>query len=118
MKNEEFAYPDWINEFQGIITICDRTGKIVYLNNRAIKNFEKDGGINLLGSDIYACHPEAASIKLRKLIENCETNIYYTLRNRVRHLIHQSPLFEKGEYKWFAEFIFDIPEETITHIRS
>jgi hypothetical protein len=118
MKNDEFICPDWIHEFQGIITICDKEGKILYLNNRAIKNLEKDGGANLLGSNLFDCHPEPSRTKLKLLIENCETNIYYTLKNGRRRLIHQAPLFEKGEYKWYAEFIFEIPEDTVTHLRS
>ena len=118
MSTETFSCPAWINEFQGKITICDLEGKIIYLNQRSVNNFKKEGGIGLLGTNIYDCHPEPSKTKLRQLIENCETNIYYTIKNGERHLIHQAPLFENGNYKWYAEFIFDIPEGTVTHVRS
>ena len=118
MTSNAFTCPPWINEFEGKVTICDKLGTIIYLNNKAIKNFEKEGGLKLIGTNIYSCHPEPSRTKLRELIEKCETNVYYTIKNGERHLIHQAPLFENGHYKWYAEFIFDIPHDTITHIRG
>jgi len=118
MSNDSFLCPAWINEFQGKVTVCDRQGTIIYLNNRAIKNFEKEGGLKLIGTNLYSCHPEPSRTKLRELIEKCETNIYYTIKNGEKHLIHQAPLFENGKYLWYAEFIFDIPDNTLTHVRG
>ena len=118
MSAAQFHHAPWLDEFPAVVTVCNLEGKIVYLNNKALKNFENDGGAALIGSDIFNCHPEPSRSKLRELMAKAGTNIYYTLKKGESHLIHQCPLYENGRYTWYAEFIFVIPEGTATHNRD
>lgn len=50
------------------IVICDVDGIIVYMNNRAEKNFESKGGYNLIGKSLFECHNERSSKIIKELI--------------------------------------------------
>lgn len=115
---QKFESPKWMDEFKGIVTVCDLQGTIIYLNDRSIENFRKDGGQDLIGKNLFDCHPEPAGRKLKELMEKGESNIYYTLRNGRRRLINQMPLYENGEYCWYCELILEIPEDTPTFVRG
>ena len=113
-----FTAPGWMDEFGGIVTVCDLQGTIVYMNDKSVENFQKDGGKALLGSNLLDCHPEPARSLLKELMEKCRINVYFTLKNGRKHLIYQSPLFENGVYSWFSEMILDIPLEAPTFKRG
>ena len=70
------AILDWVNEFPGAITICDASGIILAMNDRAEIVFHEDGGKELIGTNLLACHPEPARTQLRKMLENQQANIY------------------------------------------
>jgi hypothetical protein len=62
MTNQEaFA---WVQEFPGAVTVCDRDGIILAMNNKSARTFENDGGAALIGSSLFGCHPEPARTKL------------------------------------------------------
>ena len=69
---------DWTNGFLGAITVCDREGIVVYMNERSKEQFAKNDGGNLLGKSLIECHPEPARTFLLK--DACRTFfkfIYY-----------------------------------------
>lgn len=43
---------DWADGFNGAITVCNREGIIVYMNDYSIKQFKKYGGKKLLGTNL------------------------------------------------------------------
>ena len=53
----------WVKEFPGVAIVADLTGRILEMNDRAAKLYEKQGGAGLVGRSLYDCHPEAASTK-------------------------------------------------------
>lgn len=99
----------FLNNFDASITICDIDGKITYMNDKAIRTFEKYGGSKLIGSSIYDCHPEPAKTKLAEMISNQKKNSYTIEKDGVKKLIYQSPFYEGDEYKGFAEISLEIP---------
>lgn len=109
---------DWIKEFNGAITICDEKGIITYMNDKALKTFESDGGEKLIGTDILDCHPEPSKTTLKKLMEERTVNCYSIEKNGIKKLIYQSPVFENGKYSGFIEFSFEIPFELPHFIRK
>ena len=42
--------PDWAKELNCSITVCDKDGIIVYMNDRAIEQYKKRG--NLIGKNM------------------------------------------------------------------
>lgn len=109
---------NWTKEFQGAITVCDEKGTIVYMNDKAIKTFEKDGGDKLIGTNILECHPEPSKSKLKKLMDEKKVNAYTIEKNRIKKLIYQSPTFENGVYSGFIELSLEIPFELPNFIRK
>ena len=49
---------EWIKEFPAAITVCDATGVLLEMNDRAAKTYANDGGYELLGKNMLDCHPE------------------------------------------------------------
>jgi transcriptional regulator with PAS, ATPase and Fis domain len=111
MKNVNLT---WVKEFIGAIIVCDTKGIIVEMNDQAIKENEKEGGEKLIGTNMLDCHPEPARSKAAQLLESRQPNIYTIQKNGKRKLIHQTPWYEKGEYRGIVELSLEIPE-TIPH---
>ncbi len=109
---------NWIKEFYGAITLCNEKGTIIYMNDKAIKTFENDGGEKLIGTNILDCHPEPSKTILKNLIEERKVNAYTIEKNGVKKLIYQSPVFEKGNYSGFIELSLEIPNELPNFIRT
>ncbi len=109
----------WVEEFPGAVTVCDREGIILEMNERAAKSFGKQGGKDLIGTNVLDCHPEAAREKLRGLMERQEAHVY-TIEKKSggRRLIYQSPWFQEGKYAGFVEFILTIPAEMPHYLRE
>ena len=113
MKNKT-----WTQEFPVAITICNTDGVIVEMNDAAAKVFEKDGGANLVGKNALDCHPEPARSKVKKILSDCEKNVYTIEKNGVKKLIYQCPWFEDGHYAGFVELALEIPFEMEHFVRS
>ena len=109
---------DWIKEFPASITVCDKEGIILEMNDKAAKGYEKDGGRALIGCNILDCHPEPARSKTQGMLTTGEKNIYTIEKNGVRKLIYQSPWFVEGSYAGFVELAIEIPWEMPHFVRS
>jgi hypothetical protein len=109
---------DWIKEFPGAVTVCDKDGILLEMNDKAALGYEKDGGRALIGSNVLDCHSEPARSKTRALLASGEKNIYTIEKNGVRKLIYQSPWYIEGRYAGFVELSLEIPWEMPHFIRS
>ncbi|MFI5144893.1 MAG: PAS domain-containing protein [Ignavibacteria bacterium] len=109
---------DWYKELAAAVTVCDTKGVILYMNDKSIETFEKDGGKDLIGKNLFDCHPGESAIKLEKLLESRKENIYSIEKNGIKKMIIQAPWFEKSEYKGFIEFSFILPVNIPHYIRK
>jgi transcriptional regulator with PAS, ATPase and Fis domain len=109
---------DWIKEFPAAVTVCDATGVILEMNDRAAKGYEMDGGRALIGSNMLDCHPERARAKTEALLAAREKNVYTIEKNGIKKLIYQSPWYRDGQYAGFVEISLEIPVEMPHFIRS
>jgi len=109
---------EWVDGFIGAVTVCDREGIILFMNDKAIGTFAKYGGKDLIGQNLFECHPEPARTKLKTMMDEQRTNIYTIEKNGVKKLIHQSPWFKDGEYRGFVELSLDIPFDLPHHARK
>ena len=109
---------NWTDGFLGAITVCDRDGIVVYMNERSKAVFAKSGGGDLVGKSLIGCHPEPSRSLLMKMLAEPTPNSYTIEKNGIRKMIHQTPWMENGEFKGVVEMSFEIPMEMPHHIRS
>ena len=109
---------EWIKEFPAAVTVCDKDGILLEMNDKAAKTFESDGGRKLIGSNMLDCHPEPSRTKTEHLLAAHEKNVYTIEKNGVKKLIYQSPWYKNGEYAGFVELSLEIPFELPHFIRS
>jgi len=116
MTNQEaFA---WVQEFPGAVTVCDRDGIILAMNDKSVRTFAGDGGAALIGTSLLGCHPEPALTKLGEMLASGRTNTYTIEKKGVKKLIYQSPWYEKGVYSGFVELSLEIPFEMPHFVRA
>ena len=116
MTNQEaFA---WVQEFPGAVTVCDRNGIILAMNDKSVRTFENSGGAALIGSNLYDCHPEPSRTRLQELIQAGRTNVYTIEKKGIKKLIYQSPWYENGAYRGFVELSLEIPFEMPHFVRD
>ena len=108
----------WIKEFPGEVTVCDADGIILEMNDKSAKTFAGDGGLALIGKNVFDCHPDPARGKLERLMEARQANIYTIEKNGVKKLIYQSPWYLNGEYAGFIELSLEIPFDMPHFVRG
>ncbi len=108
----------WVREFSGAITVCDPEGVIIEMNDKAATAFQKSGGRQLVGSNLFDCHPEPARSKLRQLLEQRQTNVYTVEKKGLKKLIYQTPWYVNGEYHGFMEIAIELPASIPHFIRD
>jgi transcriptional regulator with PAS, ATPase and Fis domain len=96
---------DWTTEFSGAITVCDREGIIVAMNDKARSTFSGD----LVGKNVLDCHPEPARTTLKRLLETGGSNIYTVEKQGKTKLIHQSPWYRDGQPAGLVELALELP---------
>lgn len=109
---------NWTDEFQGAITVCDREGIVVYMNELSKKQFAKNDDGNLIGKSLIDCHPEPARSKLLEMLANPVVNSYTIEKNGIRKMIHQTHWIENGEFKGVIEISFVIPNDLPHYVRQ
>lgn len=111
-------FVNWTDEFGGAITVCDREGIVVYMNERSKKQFTKSGDGDLMGKSLIECHPEPARSIVLKMLAGPSPNSYTIEKNGIRKMIHQTPWMENGEFKGVVEISFEIPVDLSHFVRS
>lgn len=109
---------EWVDEYVGAITLCNATGIILEMNDKAIESFREEGGRKLIGTNLFDCHPEPSKTKLKQIMEKREANIYTIEKKGVKKLIHQAPWYVNGEYRGFIELSLEVPRELPHFIRD
>jgi len=99
----------WVKEFPGSVTVCDKEGRIIEMNDKSAEVFAADGGAKLIGTNVLDCHPEPSRSKLKAMLEGGRTNVYTIQKNGRKKLIYQSPWSENGRYAGFVEISVEIP---------
>jgi len=109
---------DWLKEINAAVTICDNNGIIVYMNEKSEQVFEKDGGKNLIGGNLFGCHPEPALTKLKEMLADGRTNVYTIEKNGKKKIIYQTPWINKNIIEGMVEISFNIPNEMPHFVRK
>ena len=108
----------WTDEFPGAVTVCDRDGIILDMNDTSAKTFEADGGRALVGTNLLKCHPEPSRSKMADLLANPRVNAYTIEKRGVRKLIYQAPWYRNGEAQGIVELSLEIPADMPHFVRE
>jgi len=108
----------FIKEIPVAITVSDKDGKIVFMNDKSEKIFEKYGGRDLLNKNLNDYHNENSRSIISKMLQDKSTNAYTIEKNGIKKMIFQSPWLADGEVMGMIEFSFEIPENMSHFIRG
>ena len=109
---------DYFKEVNLAVTICDKEGKILEMNDKSRKTFLKPGQEDLIGKNVLDCHPEPAHSLLADMLQNPRTNVYTIEKKGVKKLIYQTPWYVEGEFMGFMELSMEIPFEMMQRVRG
>lgn len=109
---------DWVKEYPGAVTVCDPTGIVVEMNDRAILAYGADGGAALIGRNLLDCHPEPARSQLRDMLVTQRAHVYTIEKNGRRKLLYQTPWYTDGVYAGFVELALELPADMPHMVRG
>lgn len=109
---------NWMQEFPGAITVCDREGIILEMNDASVKAFADQGGASLIGSNLLDCHPEPSRSKVKRLLETQQRNVYTIEKQGVRKLVYQTPWYRDGQYAGLVEMVLELPAQIPNFVRD
>jgi transcriptional regulator with PAS, ATPase and Fis domain len=110
---------EWVKKIPAAITVCNREGIILEMNECSAETFKEDGGEKLIGTNLLACHPEPARSKVNAMLASGKENIYSIEKNGRKKFVYQSPWYdEAGVYAGFVEIVMVVPFEIPHFIRK
>lgn len=107
----------YFDEADIAVTICDKDGKIIEMNQQS-REVNLKPGQELIGKQVLDCHPEPARSLLKSMMEHEEKHVYTIEKKGKKKLIYQIPWYENGEYMGFIELSMVIPTEMPHYIRK
>ena len=109
---------EFIEKLDVSVIVSDAEGRLSYMNEKAIRQFEKDGGISLLGSKLADCHSERSNRIIEEIVRDRKNNIYTIEKKGKKKLIFQTPWISDGEFKGLVELSLEIPFEMPHFVRE
>lgn len=109
---------NWLKELPIAVTVCDKDGIILEMNDKSAKTFESDGGYALVGTNVLDCHPARARAIFEQMMAEQKRNVYTIEKNGVKKLIYQTPWYQNGAYAGFVELSLEIPFEMPHFLRG
>lgn len=102
---------DWAEHMHCAITVCDREGTVIYMNERSRETFNKNGE-SMVGKNLFPCHQKRSQDMIRHMMESDTTNCYTISKNGAKKIIFQSPWKDdNGEVQGMVEVSIILPEE-------
>ncbi len=99
----------WMDGIDLAVTVCDREGIVLYMNDQSARTFAANGGMGMVGKNLLDCHPPAAREKILRIMKTGISNCYMIEKNGEKKLIYQTPWYEKKELRGLVEFSIVIP---------
>ena len=101
---------NWAEDMNCAVTVCDKSGIIIFMNQKSRDTFCKNGE-SMVGHSMIPCHNEHSQAKIREMLEQGTSNCYTIEKNRVKKMIYQTPWRENGVVMGLVEISMVIPEE-------
>ena len=71
--------PEWVKEMNCAVTVCDKEGVVLYMNDKAKETFAKHG--DLIGKSLIPCHNDRSRAIIAELLATGGTNAYTIQKN-------------------------------------
>ena len=108
---------NWAEDMNCAVTVCDKSGIIIFMNQKSRDTFCKNGE-SMVGRSMIPCHNEHSQAKIREMLEQGTSNCYTIEKNGVKKMIYQTPWRENGVVMGLVEISMVIPEEMPHYIRG
>jgi transcriptional regulator with PAS, ATPase and Fis domain len=111
-------FSNWVKEFPAAVTVCNKEGTILEMNDKSAFTFSGDGGYELIAKNLFKCHSPASIEKIKEIMKENRSNVYTIEKNGIKKLIYQAPWYDNGEMKGVVELSIEIPFEIPHFVRS
>ena len=102
---------DWAEHMHCAITVCDREGTVIYMNERSRETFNKNGE-TMVGKNLFPCHQQRSQDMIRQMMQSDTTNCYTISKNGKKKIIFQSPWKDDtGEVQGMVEISIILPDD-------
>ena len=101
---------NWADDIDGVITVCDTEGTVLYMNKRSQETFNKEGQ-SMVGKSMMPCHNERSRAIINHMLTSDESHCYTITKNGRKKLIFQTPWHQDGKVCGLVEFSFVLPDD-------
>lgn len=108
LQNELPEIAGWMKEIGCAVTICDKEGVVLYMNERARATFASHG--ELVGTNLMDCHSERSKQLIRHMLATGDTNTYTVKKRGITKLIYQTPWCRNGDIAGMVEISIPLPD--------
>lgn len=106
----------WAEGLNCAVTVCDKEGIVLYMNDKARQTFAKSG--DMIGKSLIPCHSERSQAIIAKMLATGESNSYTIDKQGVKKMIYQTPWRDSnGDIAGLVEISMVIPAEMPHYIR-
>ncbi len=112
MMGKDFT---WAEEMNCAVTVCDKQGIIIYMNEKSRATFGKYG--NLIGRNLFDCHSDESKAKILHMLATGQDNSYTISKEGKRKMIYQTPWRQDGQIAGMVEISMVIPQDMPHYIR-
>ena len=116
MEKSELPIPDWAEDTNCAITVCDADCRILYMNEKSRQVNARFG--NPLGHNLMDYHGERAQGIIRRLLETGGVNCYTIEKGSVKKMIYQSAWRHDGRVAGLVEISMEIPHVMEHYVRN
>lgn len=109
MNNYTESIPEWAKEMNCAVTVCDATGTVLYMNDKALATFAKHG--DMRGRNLMGCHNPDSVRKIHHMLTTGESNSYTITKGGRRKMIYQTPWRIDGKIAGLVEISMEIPDD-------
>ena len=100
----------WVKELPAGITVCDRSGTVIGMNDASAASYASDGGYKLIGSNIRDCHPPEALKILDSMLESGTPHVYMIENHGTRKILCELPWYTGGKLSGLVELSVVLPD--------
>lgn len=109
--NVKAVASEWIVTYPAEIMVCDQDGIILEMSNVSIQIYEKEGGAEMVGQNVFDHHVEPSKSQMMNVVKQKRHVIYTAERDGLKKLVSIAPWYRDGEYAGFALIVLDLPEK-------
>lgn len=111
----EIEIPEWAKELDYAITVCNRDGVVLYMNDKAKATFADSG--DMIGKSMFGCHNENSMKIIHRLLDEGGKNVYTIDKKGQKKLIYQTGWKKDGKIMGLVEISLVLPAEIPHYIR-